>query len=71
MKTNAIQWPRNCRILEIFNIEHPIIQGGMVWISGANLVAAVSNTGCLGLLGAGSLPPDLLKEHIQKVKRKT
>ncbi|MBX9703650.1 MAG: nitronate monooxygenase [Silvanigrellaceae bacterium] len=63
-------WPKN-KVTELFQIEHPIIQGGMVWVSGAKLAAAVSNTGCLGLIGAGSMKPDLLKEHIKKAKMLT
>lgn len=56
---------------ELLNIECPIIQGGMVWCSGWRLASAVSNCGGLGLLGAGSMRPDLLKEHIQKTKDAT
>lgn len=56
---------------ELLNIEYPIIQGGMVWCSGWRLASAVSNCGGLGLLGAGSMRPDLLKEHIQKTKDAT
>ena len=63
MKTN--------RVTELFGIEYPIIAGGMVWISSWRLAAAVSNAGGLGLIGAGSLPPDLLREHIQKMKAAT
>lgn len=59
------------RICELFGIEKPIVQGGMVWISGWRLAAAVSNAGGLGLLGAGSLPPELLREHISKMKQAT
>ncbi len=59
------------RICELFGIEKPIIAGGMVWISGWRLAAAVSNAGGLGLLGAGSLPPELLREHIGKLKAAT
>lgn len=59
------------RVTELFGIELPIIQGGMVWISGWRLAAAVSNAGGLGLLGAGSMTPDLLREHIQKMKTAT
>jgi len=53
-------------ITDLFNIEYPIIQGGMVWVSGSKLAAAVSNAGCLGLVGAGSMKPELLKEHLSK-----
>lgn len=59
------------RVTELFGIEYPIIAGGMVWISSWRLAAAVSNAGGLGLLGAGSLPPELLREHIQKMKAAT
>jgi len=59
------------RITELFGIEYPIISGGMVWISWWRLAAAVSNAGGLGLLGAGSLPPELLREHIRKMKEAT
>lgn len=59
------------RICELFGVEKPIVQGGMVWISGWRLAAAVSNAGGLGLLGAGSLPPELLREHISKMKQAT
>ena len=59
------------RITELFGIEYPIISGGMVWISSWRLAAAVSNAGGLGLLGAGSLPPELLHEHIRKMKEAT
>lgn len=59
------------RICELFGIEYPIVQGGMVWCSGWRLAAAVSNAGGLGLLGAGSMPPEVLMEHIQKMKAAT
>lgn len=59
------------RITEIFNIKYPIIQGGMVWASGWRLVSAVSNAGGLGLLGAGSMYPEVLREHIQKCRKAT
>jgi enoyl-[acyl-carrier protein] reductase II len=55
-------------ICELYNIKYPIIQGGMVWISGGKLAAAVANSGCLGLIGAGSMKPELLKEHIKKAQ---
>ncbi len=58
-------------ITEIFGIEHPIIQGGMVWASGWELAAAVSNAGGLGLIGAGSMYPDVFRQHIQKCKKAT
>ena len=59
------------RVCELFGIKYPIIQGGMVWVSGAKLAAAVSNAGGLGLIGAGSMKPDLLREHIKKAKNLT
>ncbi len=59
------------RITKLFHIEHPIIQGGMVWCSGWRLAVAVSNTGALGLLGAGSMHPETLREHIRKCKSTT
>ena len=59
------------RICQLFGIKYPIIQGGMVWCSGWRLASAVSNCGGLGLLGAGSMHPDILKEHIQKMKLAT
>jgi enoyl-[acyl-carrier protein] reductase II len=59
------------RICELFNIEYPIIQGGMVWCSGWKLATAVSEQGGLGLIGAGSMHPETLEEHIQKAKRAT
>lgn len=59
------------RITDLFHIEFPIIQAGMVWVSGYKLAAAVSNAGGLGLIGAGSMYPDVLREHIQKCKKAT
>lgn len=59
------------RITELFGIEKPIIQGGMIWCSNWQLAAAVSNAGGLGLIGAGSMYPDVLREHIQKCKAAT
>jgi enoyl-[acyl-carrier protein] reductase II len=59
------------RITELFGIEYPIIQAGMIWCSGWRLAAAVSNAGGLGLIGAGSMYPDVLREHIQKCKAAT
>ncbi|PID69041.1 MAG: nitronate monooxygenase [Flavobacteriia bacterium] len=61
----------NTSITDLFNIKYPIIQGGMVWNSGHRLVSAVSNAGGLGLIGAGSMYPEILKEHIIKTKRST
>lgn len=59
------------RICDLFGIKYPIIQGGMVWCSGWRLASAVSNAGGLGLLGAGSMHPDMLREHIRKCKAAT
>lgn len=59
------------RITKLFNIQYPIIQGGMIWNSGYKLASAVSNAGGLGLIGAGSMYPDVLREHIQKCKKAT
>ncbi len=61
----------NNRITELFNIQYPIIQAGMIWASGWRLASAVSNAGGLGLLGSGSMYPAILKEHIQKCKAAT
>lgn len=59
------------RITELFKIKYPIIQGGMIWNSGYKLASAVSNAGGLGLIGAGSMYPEVLREHIQKCKKAT
>lgn len=59
------------RICELFQIEIPIIQGGMIWCSGWELAAAVSNAGGLGLIGAGSMYPEVLRTHIQRCKEAT
>lgn len=59
------------RICELFGIRYPIISGGMVWCSGHELAAAVSNSGGLGLIGSGSMQPDVLREHIRKTKAAT
>jgi enoyl-[acyl-carrier protein] reductase II len=59
------------RITELFNIKYPLIQAGMVWNSGYKLASAVSNAGGLGLIGAGSMYPEILREHIQKCKKAT
>ncbi|MHC5354728.1 NAD(P)H-dependent flavin oxidoreductase [Myroides sp. LJL115] len=59
------------KICELFGIQHPIIQGGMIWNSGYKLASAVSNAGGLGLIGAGSMYPDVLLEHIRKCKKAT
>ncbi len=61
----------NNRITDLFNIQYPIIQGGMIWHSGWRLASAVSNCGGLGLIGAGSMYPDVLRENIQKCKAAT
>jgi len=59
------------KICELFGIEYPVIQGGMVWCSGWRLASAVSNSGGLGLIGAGSMHPDVLEEHIIKTRNAT
>lgn len=59
------------RITSLFNIKYPIIQGGMIWNSGYKLASAVSNAGGLGLIGAGSMYPEVLREHIQKCQKAT
>jgi enoyl-[acyl-carrier protein] reductase II len=59
------------KITELFKIKYPIIQGGMIWVSGYKLASAVSNAGGLGLIGAGSMYPDVLRAHIQKCKKAT
>ena len=59
------------RVTALFKIKYPIIQGGMIWNSGYKLASAVSNSGGLGLIGAGSMYPDVLREHIQKCKKAT
>ena len=59
------------RITQLFSIRYPIIQAGMIWASGWRLAAAVSNAGGLGIIGAGSMYPDVLREHIQKCKQAT
>ncbi|HEX4877096.1 MAG TPA: nitronate monooxygenase [Chitinophagaceae bacterium] len=59
------------RITQLFGIDYPIIQAGMIWASGWRLASAVSNAGGLGIIGAGSMYPDVLKEHLQKCKAAT
>lgn len=59
------------KITTLFNIQYPIIQGGMIWNSGYKLASAVSNADGLGLIGAGSMYPEVLREHIQKCKKAT
>jgi enoyl-[acyl-carrier protein] reductase II len=61
----------NNKIKDLFNIKYPIIQGGMIWVSGYKLASAVSNAGGLGLIGAGSMYPEVLRQHIQKCKKAT
>ncbi|HTL81789.1 MAG TPA: nitronate monooxygenase [Bacteroidia bacterium] len=61
----------NNRITQLFGIEYPIIQAGMIWCSGWELASAVSNAGGLGLIGSGSMYPEVLREHIQKCKAAT
>ena len=58
-------------ISSLFGIRYPIIQGGMIWVSGWKLASAVSNAGGLGLIGSGSMYPDVLRDHIQKCKKAT
>jgi enoyl-[acyl-carrier protein] reductase II len=58
--------PLRTRVTDLLGIRYPIIQAGMVWVSGARLAIAVSNAGALGVIGAGSMKPDLLREHIRK-----
>src|SRR6056300_1656585 len=59
------------RITKLFNIKYPIVQAGMVWNSGWRLASASSNSGILGFIGAGSMYPEVLREHIQKCKKAT
>ena len=59
------------KVTGLFNIEKPIIQAGMIWVSGWRLASAVSNAGGLGIIGSGSMYPDVLKEHIEKCKQAT
>jgi len=61
----------NNRVTQLFNIDYPIIQAGMIWASGWRLASAVSNAGGLGLIGSGSMYPEVLSEHIQKCKAAT
>jgi enoyl-[acyl-carrier protein] reductase II len=61
----------NNRITELFGISYPIIQGGMIWCSGWELASAVSNAGGLGLIGSGSMYPDVFRTHVQKCKAAT
>jgi enoyl-[acyl-carrier protein] reductase II len=59
------------KITNLFGIKYPIVQGGMIWVSGWKLASAVSNAGGLGLIGSGSMYPEVLREHIQKCKKAT
>lgn len=59
------------KITEIFKIQYPIVQAGMIWTSGWRLASAAANAGCLGLIGSASMYPEVLKEHIQKCKKAT
>ncbi len=61
----------NNRITQLFKIQYPIIQAGMIWCSGWKLASAVSNAGGLGLIGSGSMYPDVFREHVQKCKKAT
>ena len=59
------------RVCRLFDISYPVIQAGMVWCSGWKLASAVSNAGGLGLIGAGSMYPDVLQSHIRKCRQAT
>ena len=59
------------RVCELLEIEHPILQGGMTWVSDAGLAAAVSNGGGLGIIGAGAMPAELLREEVRKARELT
>src|SRR4051812_22323096 len=59
------------RITQLFNVDYPIVQAGMIWASGWRLASAVSNAGALGVIGSGSMYPDVLREHIQKCRQAT
>ncbi len=59
------------RITSLFGIEHPLVQAGMIWCSGWRLASAVSNAGGLGIIGSGSMYPDVLREHVHKCKAAT
>lgn len=63
--------PFSNSITQLFGIDKPIIQAGMIWTSGWRLASAVSNAGGLGIIGSGSMYPDVLKDHIQKCKAAT
>lgn len=68
---SQLNTPFNNRITKLFGIDYPIIQAGMVWASGWRLASAVSNAGGLGIIGSGSMYPEVLREHIQKCKAAT
>src|SRR6056297_1979231 len=59
------------QICELLNIKYPIVQGGMAWIATAELAAAVSNSGGLGIIGCGNCPPEIVKEEIDKTRELT
>ena len=61
----------NNKITQLFGIKYPLVQAGMIWCSGWKLASAVSNAGGLGIIGSGSMYPDVLREHIQKCKSHT
>src|ERR1700761_2613006 len=63
--------PMQNRITQLFGIKYPIVQAGMIWCSGWELASAVSNAGGLGIIGAGSMYPEILREQIQKCKAAT
>lgn len=71
MAFHLLKRPMNNRITELFDITYPIIQAGMVWCAGWELASAVSNAGGLGIIGSGSMYPDILRQHIQKCKSAT
>ena len=71
LSLHKIETMHKNRITTLFGIRYPIIQAGMVWCSGWRLASAVSNAGGLGLIGAGSMHPERLQEHIQKCKAAT
>jgi len=61
----------NNRVTRLFKIDYPIVQAGMIWASGWKLASAVSNAGGLGLIGSGSMYPDVLREHVRKCRQAT
>ena len=61
----------NNTITQLFGIKYPLVQAGMIWCSGWELASAVSNAGCLGIIGSGSMYPNVLREHIQKCQAHT